>query len=40
LHFSARREPYKGASAVLTDMLAGQIQAGFETTSVLFGHLL
>jgi tripartite-type tricarboxylate transporter receptor subunit TctC len=31
--------PYKGASAVLTDMLAGQIQAGFETTSVLFGHL-
>jgi tripartite-type tricarboxylate transporter receptor subunit TctC len=31
--------PYKGASAVLTDMLGGQIQAGFETTSVLFGHL-
>jgi tripartite-type tricarboxylate transporter receptor subunit TctC len=31
--------PYKGASAVLTDMLAGQIQARFETTSVLFGHL-
>jgi tripartite-type tricarboxylate transporter receptor subunit TctC len=31
--------PYKGASAVLTDMLAGQIQAGFETTSVLFDHL-
>src|SRR5262245_18082433 len=31
--------PYKGASAVLTDMLAGQIQAGFETTSLLFGHL-
>jgi tripartite-type tricarboxylate transporter receptor subunit TctC len=31
--------PYKGASAVLTDMLAGQIQVGFETTSVLFGHL-
>jgi tripartite-type tricarboxylate transporter receptor subunit TctC len=24
---------------VLTDMLGGQIQAGFETTSVLFGHL-
>jgi tripartite-type tricarboxylate transporter receptor subunit TctC len=31
--------PYKGASTVLTDMLGGQIQAGFETTSVLFGHL-
>jgi tripartite-type tricarboxylate transporter receptor subunit TctC len=31
--------PYKGASAVLTDMLGGQVQAGFETTSVLFGHL-
>jgi tripartite-type tricarboxylate transporter receptor subunit TctC len=31
--------PYKGASAVLTDMLGGQIQAGFETTSVLAGHL-
>ena len=31
--------PYRGASAVLTDMLGGQIQAGFETTSVLFGHL-
>jgi tripartite-type tricarboxylate transporter receptor subunit TctC len=31
--------PYKGASAVLTDMLGGQIHAGFETTSVLFGHL-
>jgi tripartite-type tricarboxylate transporter receptor subunit TctC len=31
--------PYKGASAVFTDMLGGQIQAGFETTSVVFGHL-
>jgi tripartite-type tricarboxylate transporter receptor subunit TctC len=31
--------PYKGASAVLTDLLGGQIQAGFETTSVLFSHL-
>jgi len=31
--------PYKGASAVLTDLLGGQIQVGFETTSVLFGHL-
>jgi tripartite-type tricarboxylate transporter receptor subunit TctC len=31
--------PYKGGAAVLTDMLGGQIQAGFETTSVLLGHL-
>jgi tripartite-type tricarboxylate transporter receptor subunit TctC len=31
--------PYKGAAAVLTDLLGGQIHAGFETTSVLFGHL-
>jgi tripartite-type tricarboxylate transporter receptor subunit TctC len=31
--------PYKGASAVLTDLLGGQIQLGFETTSVLVGHL-
>jgi tripartite-type tricarboxylate transporter receptor subunit TctC len=31
--------PYKGASTVLTDMIGGQIQVGFETTSVLFGHL-
>ena len=31
--------PCKGASAVLTDMLGGRIQAGFETTSVLFDHL-
>jgi tripartite-type tricarboxylate transporter receptor subunit TctC len=31
--------PYTGAAAVLTDMIGGQIQAGFETTSVLLGHL-
>jgi tripartite-type tricarboxylate transporter receptor subunit TctC len=31
--------PYKGASAVLTDLLGGQVHAGFETTSVLLGHL-
>ena len=31
--------PYKGASALLTDMLGGQIEAGFEATSVLLGHL-
>ena len=31
--------PYKGASAVFIDMLGGRIQAGFETTSVVFGHL-
>jgi tripartite-type tricarboxylate transporter receptor subunit TctC len=31
--------PYKGASAVLTDLLGGQIHVGFETTSVIFGHL-
>jgi tripartite-type tricarboxylate transporter receptor subunit TctC len=31
--------PYKGASTLITDMLAGRIHAGFETTSVMFGHL-
>jgi tripartite-type tricarboxylate transporter receptor subunit TctC len=31
--------PYKGASAVLTDLLGGQVHAGFEATSVLVGHL-
>jgi tripartite-type tricarboxylate transporter receptor subunit TctC len=31
--------PYKGAATVLTDLLGGQIHAGFETTSVLLGHL-
>jgi tripartite-type tricarboxylate transporter receptor subunit TctC len=31
--------PYKGAANAMTDLLAGQIHGGFETTSVLFGHL-
>ena len=31
--------PYKGASSLITDMLAGRIHAGFETTSVMLGHL-
>jgi tripartite-type tricarboxylate transporter receptor subunit TctC len=31
--------PYKGASTVITDLIGGQIDAGFETTSVMFSHL-
>jgi tripartite-type tricarboxylate transporter receptor subunit TctC len=31
--------PYKGASNAMTDMMGGQIDGGFETTSVVFGHL-
>ncbi len=31
--------PYRGASSLITDMLAGRIHGGFETTSVMFGHL-
>jgi tripartite-type tricarboxylate transporter receptor subunit TctC len=31
--------PYKGASTLITDMLAGRIHSGFETTSVMLGHL-
>ena len=31
--------PYRGASGVLTDMMGNQIQLGFETTSVTFGHV-
>ena len=31
--------PYKGTATVLTDLLGGQVQLGFETTSVLVGHL-
>ena len=31
--------PYRGASTLITDMLAGRIHAGFETTSVMFAHL-
>jgi tripartite-type tricarboxylate transporter receptor subunit TctC len=31
--------PYKGASNAISDMIGGQIDAGFETTSVVFGQL-
>ena len=31
--------PYKGAATVITDLIGGQIDAGFETTSVMFAHL-
>jgi tripartite-type tricarboxylate transporter receptor subunit TctC len=31
--------PYKGAAMVMTDLVGGQIHGGFETTSVLYGHL-
>jgi tripartite-type tricarboxylate transporter receptor subunit TctC len=31
--------PYKGASNVITDLMGGQIDLGFETTSVTFGHV-
>jgi len=31
--------PYKGASTVVTDMMAGQIDLGFEATSVTLSHL-
>src|SRR5471032_42374 len=31
--------PYKGASPLLTDMIAGRIHGGFETTSVMMAHL-
>jgi tripartite-type tricarboxylate transporter receptor subunit TctC len=31
--------PYRGASTLITDMIAGRIHSGFETTSVMFGHL-
>jgi tripartite-type tricarboxylate transporter receptor subunit TctC len=31
--------PYRGASTLITDMIAGRIHAGFETTSVMFAHL-
>jgi len=31
--------PYKGASTVITDLIGGQIDLGFETTSVTFSHL-
>jgi tripartite-type tricarboxylate transporter receptor subunit TctC len=31
--------PYRGASLVLTDMIGGQVDLGFETTSVTFTHV-
>jgi tripartite-type tricarboxylate transporter receptor subunit TctC len=31
--------PYKGASTLITDMIAGRIHGGFETTSVMLSHL-
>jgi tripartite-type tricarboxylate transporter receptor subunit TctC len=31
--------PYRGASNVMTDMMGGQIDLGFETTSVTFNHV-
>jgi tripartite-type tricarboxylate transporter receptor subunit TctC len=31
--------PYRGASTVITDMMGGQIDLGFETTSVTFAHV-
>ena len=31
--------PYRGASTLITDMLAGRIHGGFETTSVMLAHL-
>ena len=31
--------PYRGASTVLTDMIGGQVDLGFETTSVTFAHV-
>jgi tripartite-type tricarboxylate transporter receptor subunit TctC len=31
--------PYRGAANVITDMIGGQIDLGFETTSVTFAHL-
>jgi tripartite-type tricarboxylate transporter receptor subunit TctC len=31
--------PYRGAATLITDLIGGQIHGGFETTSVMFGHL-
>ncbi|HEY1541295.1 MAG TPA: tripartite tricarboxylate transporter substrate binding protein [Xanthobacteraceae bacterium] len=31
--------PYKGAASLITDMIGGQVELGFETTSVTFAHL-
>ena len=31
--------PYRGASTLITDIIAGRIHIGFETTSVMLGHI-
>jgi tripartite-type tricarboxylate transporter receptor subunit TctC len=31
--------PYRGASVVITDLIGGQVDLGFETTSVTLGHV-
>ena len=31
--------PYRGASTVITDLMGGQVDLGFETTSVTFGNV-
>src|SRR5438105_5359616 len=31
--------PYRGASTVITDMIGGQVDLGYETTSVTLGHV-
>src|SRR5207247_1520993 len=31
--------PYRGASLVITDLIGGQVDLGFETTSVTLGHV-
>jgi tripartite-type tricarboxylate transporter receptor subunit TctC len=31
--------PYRGASTVITDLMGGQVDLGFETTSVTLGHV-
>src|SRR4029077_10765314 len=31
--------PYRGAAGVITDLIGGQVDLGFETTSVTFGHI-
>jgi tripartite-type tricarboxylate transporter receptor subunit TctC len=31
--------PYRGASNVITDLIGGQVDLGFETTSVTFNHI-
>jgi tripartite-type tricarboxylate transporter receptor subunit TctC len=31
--------PYRGAATVITDLIGGQVDLGFETTSVTLGHV-